>query len=110
MFPADVLITKYEYFSIFLTQIYSGYVWLSLAMLGTSLFYTVCCVDIGLRNVLFPRNLAIRRINPFLANVPILYPLKTFTGYKMGTLARNGLILWLCQVSFANSEIDQQTL
>ena len=38
--------------------------------------------------------------NPFLANVPILYPLKTlknlwffgiFSGYKMGTLARNGL-------------------
>ena len=37
--------------------------------------------------------------NPFLANVPILYPLKTpqnqgfsgvFRGYKMGTLARNG--------------------
>ena len=39
-------------------------------------------------------------LNPFLANVPILYPLKTpenlwfsevFRGYKMGTLARNGL-------------------
>ena len=39
-------------------------------------------------------------INPFLANVPILYPLKTsetlwfsgvFRGYKMGTLAGNGL-------------------
>ena len=35
--------------------------------------------------------------NPFLVNVPILYPLKTpenlwvFRGYKMGTLARNGL-------------------
>ena len=36
---------------------------------------------------------------PFLSNVPILYPLKTnqrfsdvFTGYKIGTLARNGLI------------------
>ena len=38
--------------------------------------------------------------NPFLANVPILYPLKTpenqkfsgvFRGYKMETLARNGL-------------------
>ena len=38
--------------------------------------------------------------NPFLANVPILYPLKTpenfwfsgiFRGYKIGTLARNGL-------------------
>ena len=39
-------------------------------------------------------------VNPFLANVPILYPPKTpenqrfsgvFRGYKMGTLARNGL-------------------
>ena len=38
--------------------------------------------------------------NPYLASVPILYPLKTpenlwfsgvFRGYKMGTLARNGL-------------------
>ena len=41
-----------------------------------------------------------RSINPFLPNVPILYPLKTpkkqrfsgvFKGYKVGTLARNGL-------------------
>ena len=41
------------------------------------------------------------KINPFLANVPILYPLKTpenrrfsdvFRGYKLGTLATNGLI------------------
>ena len=40
-------------------------------------------------------------LNPFLANVPILYPLKTpenlwfsgvFRGYKIGTLAGNGLI------------------
>ena len=40
-------------------------------------------------------------INPFLANMPILYPLKTppqqnyssvFKSYKMGTMARNGLI------------------
>ena len=35
--------------------------------------------------------------NPFLANLPILKPLKTtengvFRGYKMGTLTRNGLI------------------
>ena len=39
-------------------------------------------------------------LNPFLANVPVLYPLKAlenlwffgvFRGYKMGTLARNGL-------------------
>ena len=43
---------------------------------------------------------ALRSIKPFLANVPILYPLKTpenprfsgvFRAYKMGTLARNGL-------------------
>ena len=41
------------------------------------------------------------KINPFLANAPILYPLKTpenerfsdvFRGYKLGTLAANGLI------------------
>ena len=41
-----------------------------------------------------------KSINLFLANVPILYPVKTpenfwfsgvFMGYKMGTLARNGL-------------------
>ena len=41
-------------------------------------------------------------INPFLANVPILYPLKTpenqrfsgvFKGFKMGTFARNALKL-----------------
>ena len=30
-------------------------------------------------------------LNPFLANVSILYSLKR--GYKMGTLARNGLII-----------------
>ena len=43
-------------------------------------------------------------LNSFLANVPILYPLKTsenqrfsggFRRYKMGTLARNGLITYL---------------
>ena len=42
----------------------------------------------------------VKRFNPFPANVPILYPLKTpenhgfsgvFRGYKMGTLVRNGL-------------------
>ena len=42
-----------------------------------------------------------RLINPFPTNVPILYPLKTpenqrlsrvFRGYKIGTLAKNGLI------------------
>ena len=41
-----------------------------------------------------------RLLSSFLANDPILYPLKTpenlwfsgvFRGYKMGTLARNGL-------------------
>ena len=46
------------------------------------------------------RNIFRRIVNPFLANVPILYPLKTpenlwfsgvFKGYKMGTLARYGL-------------------
>ena len=40
-------------------------------------------------------------VNPFLPNIPILYPLKipenvrfsgVFRGYKMGKLARNGLI------------------
>ena len=49
--------------------------------------YKCCCVWI-----------ADERINPFLANAPILYPLKPsyqrfsgdFRGYKMGTLARNG--------------------
>ena len=43
--------------------------------------------------------------NPFLANIPILYPLKTsenqrfsgvFRDYKMGTLARNGLMSGIC--------------
>ena len=36
----------------------------------------------------------LRLFNPFLADVLILYPLKTpgvFKGYKMGTLARNDL-------------------
>ena len=31
--------------------------------------------------------------NSFQANVPILYPLNVFRGYKMGTLAWNGLII-----------------
>ena len=43
-------------------------------------------------------------INPFLVNVSILYPLKTpgnqkasvvFRGYKMATMARNGLIKFI---------------
>ena len=40
-------------------------------------------------------NTPVSFINPYLANIPILYPLKTFGflvfsgGYKMGTLARN---------------------
>ena len=41
-------------------------------------------------------------INPFLANVPLLYPLKTSEnlrlsdvsrGYRSGTLVKNGLII-----------------
>ena len=49
------------------------------------------------RNISF---LFLRHINPFLANVPALYPLKTpeniwfsgvFRGYKMGKLTSNGL-------------------
>ena len=62
--------------------------------------------------------------NPFLASVPILYPLKTpenlwfsgvFRGYEMGTLARNGLMLHCemhskeCQVGevfFQNDWLD----
>ena len=43
----------------------------------------------------------VKRFNPFLAHVPILHPLKTpenlwfsgvFRRYKIGTLARNGLL------------------
>ena len=50
--------------------------------------------------VIYARALALQD-NPFLANVPILYPLETpenlwfsgvFRGYKMETLAKNGLI------------------
>ena len=46
----------------------------------------------------------IRLFNPFLVNVPILYPLKTpenlwfsgvFREYKIGTLARNRLRWWI---------------
>ena len=54
------------------------------------------------RKSLYPKNSVIDvvvKVNPFLANVPILYPLKTpenqrykIRGYKMETLARNGLI------------------
>ena len=40
---------------------------------------------------IFTRTYNHEKINPFLANVPILHPLKT-RGYKMGTLARNGLM------------------
>ena len=57
-------------------------------------------------SVLFHVSKIFERIvfNPFLANVPILCPLKTpenfwfsgvFRGYKMGTLARNGLTKWI---------------
>ena len=58
----------------------------------------------------------LRSINPSLANVPILYPLKTsenlwfsgvFRGYKIGTLARNGLMpfeqIQMYQKNFASS-------
>ena len=43
-------------------------------------------------------------MNPFLVNVPILYPLETpgnqkassvFRGYKMGIMARKGLIKFI---------------
>ena len=52
-------------------------------------------------NILKVRILIIFFLNPYLAKVPNLYPLKTtenlwfsgvFRGYKMGTSARNGLI------------------
>ena len=48
------------------------------------------------------KNIIEELINPFLANVPILYALKTpenqrfsgvFRGYKMRALDRNGLIM-----------------
>ena len=63
--------------------------------------------------------------NPFLANVPILYPLKTpenqrfsgvFRGYKMGTLARNGLMqgkknwTWKFQIFLTLTANSQQTI
>ena len=52
---------------------------------------------------LFPYgwNISLEFVNPFLANVPILHPLKTqeklwfssvFRGYRMRTLAKNLLI------------------
>ena len=60
----------------------------------------VGCNDEHMCNSPYADNLKfICKDNPFLANVPILYPLKTpenlwfssvFRGYKMGTLARNG--------------------
>ena len=53
------------------------------------------------------------KVNPFPANVPILYPLKTtenqrfsvvFRGYKMGTLAANGLnIFWFKNILILKS-------
>ena len=54
-----------------------------------------------------------QNINPFLANVPILYPLKTpenqrfpdVWGYKMGTLARNRLydmLHYILKIAFSN--------
>ena len=53
--------------------------------------------------------------NPYLANVPILHPLKTpenlwfsgvFRGYKMRTLARNGLNV-LMAVELASLKIGK---
>ena len=52
-------------------------------------------------------------LNPFLASVPILYPMKTpenqrffgvFRRYKMGILARNGLTKYKSLNSFVRSE------
>ena len=48
---------------------------------------------------LFKSNTGIQWVNLFLSNVPILYSLKKpVWGYKMGILARNGLIT-LSQIS-----------
>ena len=49
-------------------------------------------------------------INPFLANVPILYPTKTPEnwGYKMGTLA--GIVLTNKPKNFRNSLVIQTAL
>ena len=40
----------------------------------------------------FIASYAMQQVNPFLVNVPILYPLRTPEGYKMGTLTRSRLI------------------
>ena len=43
---------------------------------------------------LYDRDLRHERVNTFLTNVPILYPLKTPSGgFKMGTLVKNMLII-----------------
>ena len=66
-------------------------------LVGFYIIRTLALYHLNLDLFLVKRKL---RINPFLANVPILYPLKTtesswlsgvFSGYKMGTLARNGV-------------------
>ena len=54
--------------------------------------------------VVFTEDGVAKAINPFLANVPISYPLKTpenlwfsgvFRGYEMGSLTRNELRIYL---------------
>ena len=70
-----------------------------------SLFLKVVMTEY--HSLLISKKLKIDYLNPFLANVPILYPLKTpenlwfsgvFRGYKMGAFARN----WF-NVSFLSS-------
>ena len=57
--------------------------------------------------------LRLMKINSFLADVSILYPLKIpenqsfsgiFRGYKMRTLARNGLIVHTSEVILSNKD------
>ena len=69
----------------------------------TSKFFKLWSDNCNIESICVEINLRKRKwfINPFLANVPILHPLKTpenrrfsgvFREYKMGTLAGNGLI------------------
>ena len=57
---------------------------------------------------------ALYKLNPFLANVPILYSLKTlgdqrfsgvFRRYKIGTLARNELSFCFCFIYTFSSKV-----
>ena len=68
-----------------------------------SYFWSVLsCIWIEYRKIqIFTPKCTSDLLNPFLANIPILYPLKApenqrlsgvSRGYKMGTLAGNGLI------------------